>query len=271
MRIVSFNINGIRAREHQLRAIREGLDPDVLALQEIKVQDAEFPRAIAESLGYHVCYFGQKSHYGVALLSKLKPLSVRMGLPTDAEDAQRRVISGEFATPNGRQLTVINGYFPQGESRDHPVKFPHKRQFYANMGAYLQACLKPNQPLLLVGDMNIAPLDLDIGIGADNAQRWLRSGKCCFLPEERAWLAALQNLGLEDTFRRHHPDVADRFSWFDYRSRGFEQTPRRGLRIDLILANAVAIVRSQNAGIDYTVRALERPSDHCPVWVDVDC
>jgi len=270
MRIVSFNINGIRAREHQLRAIRDGLDPDVLALQEIKVQDQEFPQALVESFGYQVCYYGQKSHYGVALLSKETPLRVGRGLPGEPEDAQRRVITGEFATPGGGRLTLINGYFPQGESRAHPTKFPYKRQFYAAMQAHLRDALCPDQPLLLLGDMNIAPLDLDIGIGPENAKRWLKAGKCCFLPEEREWLAELQGLGLEDTFRRHHPNLADRFSWFDYRSRGFEQEPRRGLRIDLVLANPAAAEHSRGAGIDYAVRALERPSDHCPVWVDLD-
>jgi exodeoxyribonuclease-3 len=165
---------------------------------------------------------------------------------------------------------LVNGYFPQGESRGHPVKFPYKQKFYTAMHAYLQEGLHLDQPLLLVGDMNVAPLDLDIGIGAENAKRWLRSGKCCFLPEEREWLAGIQALGLEDLFRRHHPDVADRFSWFDYRSRGFEREPRHGLRIDLILGSPAAAEHSRGAGIDYEVRALERPSDHCPVWVDLD-
>jgi exodeoxyribonuclease III len=270
MRIVSFNINGIRAREHQLRAIRELLDPDLLALQEIKVQDEEFPRGLVESLGYQVCYYGQKSHYGVALLSKAEPRAVRLGLPGDGEDAQRRVISADFSTLGGGMLTLVNAYFPQGESRDHPVKFPHKRAFYAAMQAYLGDDLRLDRPLLLVGDMNVAPLDLDIGIGADNAKRWLRAGKCSFLPEEREWLGGLQALGLEDLYRRHHPQVADRFSWFDYRSRGFEREPRRGLRIDLILGSSAAAERSRDAGVDYAVRALERPSDHCPVWVDLD-
>lgn len=270
MRIVSFNVNGIRAREHQLRAIRDRLDPDIVALQEIKVQDQDFPRALVESLGYAVCYYGQKAHYGVALLSKQAPLTIRLGLPGEPEDAQRRLITGEFPTPKGDRLMVVNGYFPQGESRNHPTKFPHKRQFYAAMHACLQEALRSEQPLLLVGDMNVAPLDLDIGIGAENAKRWLKSGKCSFLPEEREWFARLQALGLEDLFRRHHPQMADRFSWFDYRSRGFEREPRRGLRIDLMLGNSRVAERSQGAGIDYEVRALERPSDHCPVWVDLD-
>jgi exodeoxyribonuclease-3 len=180
------------------------------------------------------------------------------------------VIVGEFRTPGGEPLTLINGYYPQGESRDHPVKFPHKRQFFAEMAAYLREGFRPDQPILVVGDMNVAPLDQDIGIGADNAKRWLRSGKCSFLPEEREWLSTLMDWGLQDVFRRHHPAVADRFSWFDYRSRGFERDPKRGLRIDLVLATEPLAARCTDVGVDYEIRAMERPSDHCPVWVDID-
>jgi exodeoxyribonuclease-3 len=270
MRIVSFNINGIRAREHQLRAIRDALDPDVLALQEIKVQDQDFPREMAEALGYQVVFYGQKSHYGVALLSKQAPLTVAYGFPGKGEEAQRRVIAGDYATPGGATLTVINGYYPQGESRDHPVKFEHKKRFYADMQTLLEQRYQPDQRLLVVGDMNVAPLDLDIGIGADNAKRWLRSGKCGFLPEEREWLNALLGWGLIDAYRQCHPDSDDRFSWFDYRSRGFEREPKRGLRIDLVLTSTPVAERCRDAGIDYGIRAMEKSSDHCPVWVDLD-
>jgi exodeoxyribonuclease-3 len=165
---------------------------------------------------------------------------------------------------------VVNGYFPQGESRDHPVKFPHKQAFYAGLRAMLDAHFRPDQPLLVVGDMNVAPLDSDIGIGEDNARRWLRAGKCSFLPEEREWLARLTDWGLHDAFRTRHPDVADRFSWFDYRSRGFEREPKRGLRIDLLLASDPVNRRVTDAGIAYDIRSMERPSDHCPVWIDID-
>ncbi|MCP4127012.1 MAG: exodeoxyribonuclease III, partial [Gammaproteobacteria bacterium] len=124
--------------------------------------------------------------------------------------------------------------------------------------------------LLVIGDMNIAPVDQDIGIGADNAKRWLRTGKCSFLPEEREWLTRLQEWGLKDTFRQHHPEVDDRFSWFDYRSRGFDREPRRGLRIDLILATANLSANCLDAGIAYDIRAMERPSDHCPIWAEFE-
>jgi len=269
MRIVSFNTNGIRARPHQLEALKEKYDPDVIGIQETKAQDKDFPLAMLESLGYHAEYFGQKSHYGVALLSKNKPVDVSKGYPGDDEDAQRRLITASYETDNGK-FTVINGYFPQGESRDHATKFPNKRKFYADLNSYLQNTFSPDENLVVVGDMNIAPLDLDIGIGGDNAKRWLKTGKCSFLPEEREWLESLLNWGLHDSYRTLHPEVNDRFSWFDYRSRGFEREPKRGLRIDLILATASLNNKCTDAGIAYDIRSMEKPSDHCPVWSDFD-
>ncbi|MEA3275232.1 MAG: exodeoxyribonuclease III [Pseudomonadota bacterium] len=265
MKIVSFNVNGIRSRRHQLEALRERHDPDVVGIQESKVADEAFPREMIEELGYVPNYFGQKSHYGVAFLSKQTPLSVTKGFPDDAEDAQRRVITASFAT-GGDPITVVNGYFPQGESRDHPVKFPGKRRFYADMLSYLTERYSPDENLVVLGDMNVAPLDLDIGIGADNAKRWLRTGKCSFLPEEREWLQALTRWGLHDAYRTVHPDADDRFSWFDYRSRGFERDPKRGLRIDLLLVTAPLRERLLEVDMDYGIRAIEKPSDHCPVW-----
>ncbi len=270
MRIVSFNVNGIRARPHQLQALRDIYSPHIIGLQETKVQDPEFPLAVIGELGYQASFYGQKSHYGVALLSALAPTTVRNGLPGEQADAQRRLITGIYQTPKGETLTVINGYFPQGESRNHPIKFPHKRRFYAELLELLRSGHSPQENLLLIGDMNVAPLDQDIGIGADNAKRWLQSGKCSFLPEEREWLQALQNWGLQDCFRAIHPDSDDQFSWFDYRSRGFEQTPRRGLRIDLLLATGSLMERIRDAGIAYDIRAMTKPSDHCPIWVDLD-
>lgn len=268
MKIVSFNVNGIRSRPHQLEALKARHAADVVGIQEVKAADDDFPREMVEGLGYRCCYFGQKSHYGVALLSRLEPTDVVKGFPQDGEEAQRRVITARFDTAAG-PLTVVNAYFPQGESRDHPVKFPGKARFYADMLGYLRT-FSPDQNLILMGDMNVAPLDLDIGIGEDNAKRWLRSGKCSFLPEEREWLAALAEWGLFDTYRALHPDAADRFSWFDYRSRGFEREPRRGLRIDLLLATEPLRARLKDAGIDYEIRTLEKPSDHCPVWAEFD-
>ena len=120
-----------------------------------------------------------------------------------------------------------------------------------------------------MGDMNVAPLDMDIGIGDDNRKRWLRTGKCCFLPEERDWLEKLKEWGLIDSYHHFHPAELGRYSWFDYRSRGFEREPKRGLRIDLMLASKPLMAMTSEAGIDHEIRAMLKPSDHCPIWLKI--
>lgn len=268
MKIVSFNINGLRARLHQLQAIIDKHSPDIIGLQESKVNDPDFPLTAIHEMGYQVAYHGQKGHYGVALLSKQEPLSVEKGYPTDAEDAQRRIIIGNYSlhTNHKEQLTIVNGYFPQGESRKHEIKFPAKRKFYQDLMSYLEAQQSPEAYLAIMGDFNISPTDQDIGIGDKNAKRWLQTGKCSFLPEEREWYQRLWDWGLQDSFRLHHPTVNDRFSWFDYRSRGFDDEPKRGLRIDHILVTAPLAKKCVDVGIDYDIRGIEKPSDHCPIW-----
>lgn len=268
MKIVSFNINGLRARLHQLAELVDRYQPDIIGLQEIKVDDDAFPLSDVQALGYHVVHHGQKGHYGVALLSRQAPIQVTKGFPGDTPDAQRRLVTCVYETPDG-PLSVINGYFPQGENRSHEVKFPLKEKFYADLQQWLTESYDPQQSLVVMGDVNIAPLDADIGIGAHNAKRWLKTGKCAFLPEERDWMARLQGWGLQDAFRVRYPDVTDRFSWFDYRSRGFEDSPRRGLRIDLLLMTQPLIDRLVDTGIAYDIRAMEKPSDHCPVWAEL--
>ncbi|TQV81264.1 exodeoxyribonuclease III [Exilibacterium tricleocarpae] len=265
MKVVSFNVNSVRSRLHQLEAVVTSHAPDFIGLQETKVTDEEFPREAIEALGYQVAYHGQKTHYGVALLSKHDFVELYKGYPTDSGDAQRRFICGKFDSPLGA-LTVINGYFPQGENRDHPTKFPNKEKFYADLQVFLREHCAPGDPVVVMGDMNISPQDSDIGIGEDNRKRWLRTGKCSFLPEERQWLETLMSWGLKDTFRELNPATTDRFSWFDYRSKGFERDPRRGLRIDLILATETLLSRCIETGIDYTIRGMAKPSDHCPIW-----
>lgn len=267
MKIISFNINGLRARPHQLYALLEKHQPEVVGLQEIKVEDAKFPYEIFENLGYEVFHHGQKGHYGVAMLCKQKPLAVRKGFASDDENSQKRLIAIDLQTSIG-VVSILNGYFPQGESRDHPTKFPNKMKFYQDLQDHLQNDLLKNNEVIVMGDFNIAPIDLDIGIGPINAKRWLQTGKCAFLPEERACFAKLCELGLEDSFRKIYPAKEDAYSWFDYRSRGFDDN--RGLRIDLVLASQKLSEKCINAGIDLEIRAMEKPSDHAPVWAEFD-
>lgn len=265
MKFVSFNINGLRARLPQLQALIDKHQPDVIGLQETKVHDDAFPLSDVEAMGYKVFFYGQKSHYGVALMCKQEPEHVQYGFPTDDPEAQRRMIMATFNN-NGEKLTVLNGYFPQGESRDHETKFPAKQKFYADLQAFLTENHSPDDQVIVMGDVNIAPADADIGIGESNAKRWLKTGKCSFLPEEREWLERLTGWGLHDSFRTLYPDADEKYSWFDYRSRGFDDN--RGLRIDLVLATASLHAKLQSAGIDYELRGAEKPSDHAPIWAE---
>jgi exodeoxyribonuclease III len=268
MKIVSFNVNSIRARLHQLAAVIEKHAPAIIGLQETKVNDDEFPIEEIHSLGYQVDFHGQKTHYGVALLYKDGLVSLQKGFEHDGEEAQRRFIQGEFDFPGYGRIAVINCYFPQGDCRDHETKFPNKEKFYRDLHILLEQKFNSEQSVIVMGDMNVAPEESDIGIGEPNRKRWLQAGKCSFLPEERAWLQRLYEWGLSDTYRKHFPDQAETFSWFDYRSRGFEREPRRGLRIDHILTTPPLMQRCTSAGIDYDIRSMEKPSDHCPVWTE---
>ena len=271
MKVVCFNVNGIRARLHQLAALQESHQPDVVAVQEIKVASDQFPLDEVKALGYqHVEHFGQKGHYGVALLSKQAPENVLLGVPWRDDDQQRRLIAADYPTPAGKKLRIANGYFPQGDSRAHPTKFPNKAEFYADVARLLEERFSTRDHLLVVGDMNVAPAAEDIGIGPDNEKRWLRTGKASFLPEEREWLQTLLDWGLTDTYASHCPPEKRLYSWFDYRSRGFERDPKRGLRIDLLLASAPLMKTLTDAGIDYDIRGGDKPSDHCPCWCTFD-
>ena len=265
MKIISFNINSIRARIHQVQAIIDKHEPDIIGLQETKVHDDEYPHNVIEEMGYKSHIHGQKGHYGVAILSKKKPLSKGKGFLEDDEEAQKRFIWGEFRTKKS-SVFVLNGYFPQGEERNHPVKFPAKEKFYKDLISHLKKNHSPEDYLVVMGDLNISPSDIDIGIGEENRKRWLRTGKCSFLPEEREWLENLTSWGLVDTYRSINPERDNTYSWFDYRSRGFDDKPKRGLRIDQIWATEILNKSLKEVGIDYEARGMEKPSDHAPIW-----
>ncbi|WP_269519954.1 exodeoxyribonuclease III [Alteromonas sp. BMJM2] len=264
MKVVSFNINGIRARLHQLQALIDAHQPDVIGLQEIKVHDEQFPVKAVEDMGYEVFFHGQKSHYGVAFLAKKSPTAVIKGFPTDDEDAQRRMIILKTIDDAGDPVTILNGYFPQGENQKHETKYPAKKKYYQDLMTYLNDNHTPDEKVIVMGDVNVSHTDLDIGIGEENKKRWLRTGKCSFLPEEREWLNTLMSWGFEDSYRSLNPQRDDEYSWFDYRSKGFNDN--RGLRIDLILATPSLHNALKDAGIDYELRGIEKPSDHAPIW-----
>ncbi|MDA9617842.1 exodeoxyribonuclease III [Pseudomonadota bacterium] len=268
MKIVSFNMNSIRARPHQLVHLRDTLDPDIIGIQETKVNDPEFPIDVIKEIGYHPEYWGQKGHYGVAILSKKKPIDVQKGFLKDTADDQKRFIQAKFKWGK-KAITVMNGYFPQGENRSHETKFPKKIKYYADLKRHIKKIQKTEDNVIVMGDFNVAPSPLDIGIGEINAKRWLKEGKTAFLPEEIDMWNSIKDLGFIDSWREQNPDEGSIYSWFDYRSRMFDDIPKRGLRIDHIMISENLLPAMLETGIDYDARAMEKPSDHCPIWISL--
>ena len=265
MKIICFNINGLRARPHQLEKLKEAYDPDIIALQEIKVSDEDFPPQIPESLGYKYFNYGQKGFHGVAIFSKIEPVNVIKGLNGGDDEIQKRYIQCDYDT-NAGIVSICNSYFPQGENRKHPEKFPYKDRYYKRITNHIKNL---NTNIVLTGDFNIAPNRNDIGMNEDGIKRWLSQGHTAFLPEEIEWYKKLTDLGLVDVWRERNPD-STKCSWFDYRSRGFDQDPKRGLRIDHFLLSKDMQKKYIDSEIDHELRAMEKPSDHCPVVLDLD-
>ena len=265
MKRISFNVNGIRARFHQLEELVKLHNPDIICFQETKVHNDDFPFEALDDLGYKIIINGQKGHYGVATFYKTECISSSSGFESDPDDAQCRLITSTHKVKD-TEITCINGYFPQGESRDHPKKFPYKEKFFKDLMNHLDKNFNKEQNIIILGDLNISPEDIDIGIGDDNKKRWLRTGKCSFLPEEREWLQKIKDWGFKDSYRKINPSSSNEYSWFDYRSRGFDDNPKRGLRIDHLWVTNSLYEKVDAVGIDYEIRGMEKPSDHAPVW-----
>ncbi len=270
MKIVSFNVNGIRARQHQVEEIKNNMKANIIGMQEVKATPEQFPLEWAMELGMPAEVHSQKAHYGVATMSDLPCVNTYKGFPGDDEDSQKRFIHTQYTLSNSETLHVLNGYFPQGENRKHETKFPAKQKYYSDLLKYLSDNFTPSDNVIVMGDINVAPSDSDIGIGEKNQKRWLQTGKCAFLPEEREWLQKIYDWGLHDSYRILNPNVNDRFSWFDYRSKGFADEPKRGLRIDVILITKPLINSLVNAGIDYDIRGMDTPSDHAPIFIELE-
>jgi exodeoxyribonuclease-3 len=250
MKIASWNVNSIRVRAGHVRSWLESAQPDVLAVQEIKVPTPDFPSQQFEALGYHCAVDGQKTYNGVALLSRTAPAEVTCGLPNLA-DEQRRVIAASY---DG--LRVVNLYVPNGQAVDSD-KYHYKLKWLDALREWLRDELKRHPRMAVVGDFNIAPEDRDV----HDPEQW-RGQILCSEPE-RDKLRTLLDLGFVDVFRRfEQPDRA--YSWWDYRAAGFRRN--RGLRIDLVLASPTLAAACNASGIDPEPRRLEQPSDHAPVW-----
>ncbi|MBI4696085.1 MAG: exodeoxyribonuclease III [Gammaproteobacteria bacterium] len=249
MTIASWNVNSIRARLDHLGRWLDDNSPDLLALQETKIQDADFPRDAFAERGYHLTISGQRTYNGVAVFSRSAPLAVHTDIP-GLEDPQRRVLGVAFP-----DLYLLDLYVPNG-SAVGTDKYAYKLAWLDALAAWLPKLLAEHPSLVIVGDFNIAPEDRDV----HDPEAW-RGQVLCSEPE-RARLKAILDLGFVDTYRQFHP-TAGNYSWWDYRAAAFRRN--LGLRIDLILANGRAAENCREAAIDRTPRTWERPSDHAPV------
>ncbi len=254
LKFATWNVNSLRVRLPQLGDWLGANDLDVVALQETKLQDSEFPRAEIEALGYQAVYSGQRTYNGVAILSRLPLADVRIGLP-DSDDPQRRLIAATLGP-----VRVINVYVPNGQAVGSD-KYAYKLDWMHRLDGFLAGELAAHPRLLLLGDFNVAPEDRDV----HDPQSW--AGSVLVSAAEREALARLTARGMSDLFRRFE-QPPQTFSWWDYRQGAYRRN--HGLRIDLMLASPQLASRCAFCRIDREPRAWERPSDHAPCTAGFD-
>ncbi len=251
MKIATWNVNSIKVRLPRLLEWLEEARPDVLALQELKCTEENFPFAEIEAAGYQAAVHGQKTYNGVALLSRHPMSDIRRGLPGNEEDDQSRYIE---ATIQG--VRVCGLYLPNGNPVDSE-KFTYKLRWMEHLRDHARAMLKAEIPFLLGGDFNICPTDKDVYDPAAFADDAL-----CH-PKARHLYRQIVYLGLTDAYRALHPED-HAYSFWDYQRGAWARD--HGLRIDHLLLSPWLADRLEEAGIDKAPRGRERPSDHTPVW-----
>ena len=254
MRIATWNVNSIKARLPRVLEWLEEAGPDVVLLQELKVIDEAFPGEPIEDLGYNIATHGQKTYNGVAILSKHPIEDVRRGLPGDDADEQARYIEATVAS-----VRVASIYLPNGNPVD-TEKFPYKLSWMQRLIDHVGSQLELEEALVLGGDYNVCPEDLD----CHNPQGFANDALC--RPESRALFRTLMYLGLTEAYRALRPGV-QAYSYWDYSAGAWQKD--NGLRIDHLLLSAQAADRLRDVDIDKSPRGKERPSDHTPVWVEL--
>jgi exodeoxyribonuclease-3 len=259
MRIATWNVNSIKQRVENLCAWLRERQPDIVCLQETKTQDESFPREPLEALGYNVAVHGQKTFNGVAILSKLAFDEVTLRLPGDPEDDHARFIEAVVSTPRG-VLRVASIYLPNGNPPDTP-KYDYKIKWMKRLLDYSRERMLLEEPLVLGGDYNVIPTEADV----HDARLWV--GDALFLPTTRQRFRALTHLGLVDAVRATTDDPG-LYTFWDYQAGAWQKN--NGIRIDHLLLSPQAADRLVTAGIDKHVRAWEKPSDHVPVWIDLE-
>lgn len=259
MRIATWNVNSVRQRLDSLVAWLGERQPDVVCLQEVKCETNAFPREPFEALGYNVAVHGQKTFNGVALLSKYKFDEVASGLGGDQADVQARFLEACISTKTG-SMRVISLYLPNGNP-PASEKYTYKLGWMDRLIAFSLERLKLEEPVLLCGDFNVIPAPID----ARRPQAWVNDA--LFLPATREKYRSLLDLGLADALRTVS-DAPDLYTFWDYTAGAWQKND--GIRIDHILMSPQATDRLVTAGVDKHVRGWEKPSDHVPVYVDLD-
>ena len=254
MKIATWNVNSVRAREERLLAWLERHQPDVLCLQELKVQADAFPTLALRGLGYEAAVFGQRTYNGVAVVSRIGLEGVHTGFLAGDDDGQARLVA---ATVQG--LRVISAYVPNG-AQVGSDKWAYKLAWLERLAGYVAEEVQRFPHLVLAGDFNIAPDDTDVR----HPERWASTVLCH--PEGRAALARVQQRGLVDLVRQHHP-AGGLYSWWDYRMLGFPKND--GLRIDHLWGTSPVAQVCTAAGVDREERKGKLASDHAPVWAEL--
>lgn len=255
MKVITWNVNSVKVRLKRLLDLIDRHDPDVICLQELKCQTEKFPFEEVKAKGYHIEAFGQKTYNGVAILSKHEIEVIDKGNPFYEEDEQRRLIACDI---NG--YTIINVYCPNG-SEVGSEKFHYKMEWFEKLSEYIENTFEPDENLIICGDFNIAQKDEDVY----DPQK--SKGKLLFSDEEKACIQNLTEFGLADCFYLFNQGNGH-FSWWDYRTRAFNQN--RGFRIDYFLITEPLLDNVTSYFIDVKEREEkegDKPSDHAPVII----
>lgn len=253
MKLATWNVNSVKVRLPQLLDWLAAAQPDIVCLQELKVEEPRFPRTELEAAGYRAAVSAQKTYNGVAILARAPLEDVAADIPGFG-DEQKRVIA---ATVQGMRVVCV--YCPNGQAVSSE-KYAYKLRWFGALRDYLRAELEKHPLLAVAGDFNVAPEDRDV----HDPKAW--EGQVHVSEPERAAWRALLALGLKDSFRLFEQPERT-YSWWDYRMLGFRRNA--GLRIDHILLSAALAARCTGAGVDKAPRRLERPSDHAPALADL--
>lgn len=255
MKVASFNVNGVNGRLPRLLEWLAETRPDIVCLQEIKTGDASFPAPAIEAAGYGAIWHGQPKHHGVAILARGDvPVEVRRGLPGDDADLQARYLEAEV-----RGLRVASVYLPNGNPQPGP-KFDYKLAWFARLTRHAQALLAEGRDVVLAGDFNVVPTDADI------YNAWLWRFDAVLQPQSRDAYRQLLSQGWVDATRHLHPDERIYTFWVNADAFG----RNAGFRMDFLLLNPGLATRLVRTGVDREHRGREKPSDHAPVWVELE-